>query len=144
MRCIQSVVLHNASRAGQTRGQSKKTKRSRTKDGWSLTDAGVTWAEKNKLRFDMTDKVRKDHRQRSMKFLSRVRRHSVFALYDDNPEKFYPSIGDLADLLRCRVDADEAVWRDRFERIRKHAIATGQDEYIGFVEESFVAYEREQ
>ncbi len=131
-------------RAGQTRGQSKKTGRRPTADGWTLTDAGVKWIETNISRFQSAGNITKDHRQKSLRFLKKIRGHEVFALYDDNPEKFYPSIGDLADLLRCRVDADDAVWRDRFERIRKHAIATGQDEYAGFVEKSIVAYQRQQ
>ena len=131
-------------RTGQTRGQAKRTKRRRTGDGWSLTDAGVNWAEKNKASFDSTGEITKDHRQKSMQVLSKLRRHDVFALYDDSPQEFYPSIGDLADLLRCRVDAEDAVWRDRFERIRKHAVATGQDEFIGFVEKSIEAYRRQK
>lgn len=131
-------------RAGQARGQSKKTGRRPVADGWTLTDAGVNWIEDNVSRFQQAGEITKDHRQKSMVYLSRVRRHRVFALYVDNPQKFYPSIGDLADLLRCRVDADDAVWRDRFERIRKHAVATGQDEYIGFVEKSIEAYRRQE
>lgn len=131
-------------RTGQTRGQSARTKRQRAADGWSLTDAGVSWSEANKERFESAGAVTKEHRQKSMQFLSRVRKHKSFSLYDDNPEKFYPSIGDLADLLRCRVDADDAVWQERFERIRKHAVATGQEEFIGFVEKSIRAYEQQR
>ena len=131
-------------RAGKTRGHSNKTGREPTSDGWILTDAGVRWIEDNESRFESAGNITKDHRQKSLRFLKKIRGHEVFALYDDNPEKFYPSIGDLADLLRCRVDADDEVWRDRFERIRKHAVATGQDEYIGFVEKGIAAYQRQQ
>ncbi len=131
-------------RAGQARGQSKKTGRRPTADGWTLTDAGIKWIENNISRFELAGEITKDHRQKSMQVLSKVRRHDVFALYDDSSQEFYPSIGDLADLLRCRVDADDAVWRDRFERIRKHAVATGQDEFIGFVEKSIEAYRRQK
>ena len=131
-------------RAGQTRGQANRTKRERAADGWVLTDAGVNWSETNKERFESARPVAKEHRQKSMQFLGRVRKHKVFSLYKDNPDKFYPSIGDLADLLRCRVDADDAVWQERFERIRKHAVATGQDEFVGFVERSIQAYEQQR
>ena len=129
-------------RTGQTRGQANRTKRRRTGDGWSLTDAGVNWAEKNKVSFDSTGKITKDHRQKSMQVLSKLRRHDVFALYDDSPQEFYPSIGDLADLLRCRVDADDAGWMDRFERIRKYAVATGKCALIQFYEISSDAIRR--
>lgn len=131
-------------RAGQARGQSKKTGRRPTSDGWTLTDAGVLWIEANISRFQAAGNITKDHRQKSMQVLTRVKDHRVFGLYNDNPEKFYPSIGDLADLLRCRVDADDTVWRDRFERIRKHAIAAGQDEFAGFIEKSIDAYQAQR
>lgn len=131
-------------RAGQTRGQANRTKRPKAGDGWTLTDAGVSWSEQNKTRFQSAGSMIKDHRQKSMQFLTRVKKHKVFGLYNDNPEKFYPSIGDLADLLRCRVDADDAVWRDRFERIRKHAIATDQGEFATFIEKSLEAYQEQR
>jgi len=131
-------------RTGQTRGQANRTKRRKTGDGWSLTDEGVSWSEQNKTRFESAGNVTKDHRQKSMQFLTRVKTHKVFGLYNDNPEKFYPLIGDLADLLRCRVDADDTVWRDRFERIRKHAIAVGQDEFADFIEKSLEAYQEQR
>ena len=127
-------------RAGQARGQSRKTGRRPTADGWILTDAGVKWIEDNISRFQSAGGVTKDHRQKSLRLLKKIRGHKVFGLYNDNPEKFYPSIGDLADLLRCRVDADQAVWTDRFERIRKHAVSAGQDELAGFIEKCIEAY----
>lgn len=131
-------------RTGQTRGHSSKTKRRPSTDGWTLTDAGVRWVKKNKNRFASVGTVTKDHRQKSLQFLRKVKGHKVFAMYSDNPGRFYPLIGDLADMLNCRVDADDMVWRGRFERIRKHAVAAGQDEYIGFVEKSIEAYRKQQ
>lgn len=131
-------------RAGQNRGQSRKTGRRPASDGWTLTDAGVKWVEDNLSRFESTGNITKSHRQKSMQYLSKVKRHKVFSLYSDSHEKFYPSIGDLADLLRCRVDADEVIWKDRFERIRKHAVATGQKDLIGFIEKSINAYEKQR
>ena len=130
-------------RTGQNRGQSNKTGRPPVADGWILTDAGVKWIDGNKSRFGSDDHIIKDHRQKSLQFLKRMRQHKVFALFVDNTEKFYPSIGDLADLLKCRVDADESVWSARFERLRKHAVASGQEEFILFVEKGMEAY-REQ
>ena len=131
-------------RAGQNRGQTKITGRKPTSDGWILTDAGVKWIEGNMGRLESIGTVTKDHRQKSLQILSKVKQHKVFALYNDNPERFFPSIGDLADLLKCRVDADDIVWRDRLERIRKHAVAAGQDEYGQFIEKCAEAYEKER
>ncbi|GAH04277.1 unnamed protein product, partial [marine sediment metagenome] len=70
-------------RSGQTRGQSNRTKREKAADGWSLTDSGVHWSEANKQRFESAGPVTKKHRQKSMLFLRRVKKHKVFALYDD-------------------------------------------------------------
>ena len=131
-------------RTGQTRGQANRTKRRKTGDGWSLTDEGVSWSEQNKTRFESAGQVTKDHRQKSMQLLARVKKHKVFGLYNDNPDKFYPRIGDLADLLRCRVDADDTVWRDRLERIRKHAIAVDQGEFADFIEKCLEAYQEQR
>ena len=110
-------------------------------DGWMLTDAGIRWVEENKTRFDAVGQITKDHRQQSMQFLRKIKNHRVFALYEKDPIQYSPSIGDLADLLRCRVDAHDSVWRDRFEKIRKNAVAAGQNEFLGFVEKSIEAYE---
>ena len=128
-------------RAGQTRGQSNRTNRQRASDGWMLTDSGIHWSEENKSRFETTGHIAKDHRQKSMLALRRVKGHKVFSEYIEHPNKFYPSIGDLADLLRCRVDAEQAVWMGRLERIRRHAVATSQDELVNFLEKCTKAYE---
>ena len=131
-------------RAGQTRGQSNITGRKPTSDGWVLTDAGVKWINENTGRLESVGTVTKDHRQKSLQLLGKVKRHKVFTMYVDNPERFFPSIGDLADLLKCRVDADDMVWRDRLERIRKHAVAAGQDEYGRFIDKCAEAYEKQR
>lgn len=133
-------------RTGQSRGQFQKTQREPTTDGWILTDAGVTWIEQNFQRLQIlgSDAPAKEHRQKTLKFLGRVRKHKVFKQYEDDTDRFYPTIGDLADLLRCRVDADEAVWRERFERIKRHALVSGQNEITGFVEKGIEAYEKQR
>lgn len=133
-------------RAGQSRGQFQKTQRRPTGDGWTLTDAGVKWIGQNvdRLRSRGCDSTPKEHRQKLLQFLGRVRQHKAFKQYERAPERFGPSIGDLADLLRCRVDADQAVWRERFERIRKHAVAAGQNDVLDFIEKSTRAYEAQR
>ena len=120
-------------RTGQNRGQFHRRERSPASDGWALTDAGVRWAQLNRHRLaDFDSASEKTHRQESLKFLGRVRKHRVFAEYRTGRQAFQPAIGDLADLLRCRVDADLSVWDDRLDRIRKHAVQAEQPELVGF------------
>jgi hypothetical protein len=130
-------------RAGQRRGQYQVSGRQPAVDGWTLTDDGIQWVEANqdRLRALVGGIEPKAHRQRVLQFLGRVKRHRVFQQYANNPKTFAPGIGELADLLRCRVDADPGVWKARFEGIRKNAVAAGEAEIVDFVERSTRAYE---
>ena len=67
-------------RAGQSRGQYQWTRRDPMLDGWRLTEAGFTWIEANRARFDALLQASqdrgvfppKDHRQKSRKKLKWV------------------------------------------------------------------------
>ena len=120
-------------RTGQNRGQFHRRERAPASDGWALTDAGIRWAQLNRHRLaDFDSAAEKTHRQQSLKFLNRVRKHKVFGEYQGGSQEFQPAIGDLADLLRCRVDADLSVWEDRLDRIRKHAAVVEQPDFADF------------
>ncbi len=114
-------------RAGQTRRKSAKT----NPDGWILTEAGVAFVRKHGARLaafaGSADK--KDHRQTVLKQLRRIKEHRLFRQYRDDPERFHAPIGQLAELMRCRVDAGPQVWRKRFESTRL-AIAAVEDERL--------------
>jgi hypothetical protein len=127
-------------RSGQKRGQYKKASRKPAVDGWILTESGVQWVESNLDQLSGIGEVTKDHRQKTLQFLKRVKKHKVFDQYTDDPTHYSPSIGDLADLLRCRVDASESIWLDRFDRIKRNAVAAGETIYIDFIEKSIAAY----
>lgn len=130
-------------RTGQRRGQFQMKQRAPSEDGWSLTDAGVAWLEENRERLaQLGGEEPREHRQKIQKVLARVRCHNVFMSFVQFPDKFDPSIGDLADLLRCRVDADKGIWMDRFERIRKNAVAAGDNQVSGFVDLAIGAYKK--
>jgi hypothetical protein len=129
-------------RAGQKRGLTAKTKREPVPDGWILTPAGITWIQKNISTLEKhatTDQIR-EHRQRLLQQLRRVRDHRLFSDYWDSPEKFYPSLGDLADLLRCRVDAELQTWNKRFENMIGKAQAAEDTEVLDFLERCHKAY----
>ncbi len=129
-------------RSGEKRGLSAKTKRQPIEDGWMLTTAGVRWIRDNqgKLAQVVDSGQVKAHRQRLLKQLKRVRDHSLFGIYLENPGRFSPSIGAIADLLRCRVDADAQVWQERLDKVYRQAMAAEQIDVCDFIAKCRDAY----
>ncbi len=121
-------------RSGQDRGK--------IPDGWMLTEDGIEWLKKNHIRFEALagSNELKEHRQKLLQQLKRVKQHVLFEKFITNREQFSPSIGDLADLLRCRVDANPTVWEERFESVLRKAHATDQKEIMEFIEKCNQAY----
>ena len=136
-------------RAGQSRGQYQWTRRDPILDGWRLTEAGFTWIEANRARFDALLQASqdrgvfppKDHRQKSRKKLKWVLDHALFAEFRRGGDAFKPGIWKLADLARCRVDAEPSVWRRRFENLKRLGLETQQQDIVGFIEACVEAYE---
>ena len=136
-------------RTGQSRGQYQKTRRGPMSDGWRLTEAGLDWVDSNRERFEgllegsrqRLDTVSKDHRQKSRKKLKRVVEHPLFERFHSAPNDFKPRIGELADLARCRVDAEATAFHQRFEKMKRLGIETQQPEVVGFIEACIAAYE---
>ncbi|MXX70206.1 MAG: hypothetical protein F4Y74_14760 [Gemmatimonadales bacterium] len=118
-------------RAGQTRRKSAKT----NPDGWMLTEAGVAFVKKHGARLASFARSgnKKDHRQTVLKQLRRIKEHQLFRQYRDEPDGFHAPIGQLADLMRCRVDAESPVWRRRFESARLVIAASDDEELIDFL-----------
>jgi len=132
-------------RAGQHRGQSAKTRRDPTLDGWQLTESGIRWARGNAERLEqvLTHAPSKDHRQKLLRAVSKVRSHTLFAEYQESPERFAPSIGQLADLLRCRVDAGHTVWIGRFRNVERMATEADDQEVTDFILQCRRAFEEQ-
>ena len=128
-------------RTGQSRGQYRKRNQRPSPDGWILTDAGFKWVQENLPRLRQAGEVTRDHRQQSLKFLRRVKQHEAFKSFEASGDNFSPSLGMLADLLRCRVDADPDIWEERFDRISRNATVAGQEEILAFIAKSKAAYE---
>lgn len=129
-------------RTGQKRGMSSKTRRDPVEDGWVLTQSGIEWMRQN-LNFleDFAGSATlKQHRQKILRRLKRIRDHRVFVQYADSPERFHPMIGDLADMLRCRVDAEPEVWRDRFDKLKREAGSAEQEDTLDFAAKCEQAY----
>jgi hypothetical protein len=130
-------------RSGQTSGHYEETRRGPMSDGWQLTNAGLDWIQENTGRFEsiLGKPLTKDHRQKSRRMLKRVREHELFQEFAAAGLGFSPGIGQLADLVRCRVDAEPSVWRARFEKFRRLAIETDQQDIAMFVAACLTAYE---
>ncbi|MDQ7842089.1 MAG: hypothetical protein RDU83_13875 [bacterium] len=129
-------------RAGQNRGLTAKTRRRPVDDGWMLTSRGIAWIEQNRTTIEGiagSDLV-KQHRQKILRQLKRVRDHRLFVQYADSPERFVPMLGQIADLLKCRVDAEHDVWQQRFDRIRRQAQSADQQDVLDFITRCEQAY----
>ena len=129
-------------RSGQGLGHPSKTKRQRTLDGWVLTNAGIRWFKSQASAIDSEASTRQpsDHRQSALRRLKRIFGHRLYYEYAQNPRLFDPSLGDLASLLRCRVDAPPNVWETRFQALNRDATLTDRVELSAFVAACHKAY----
>ena len=131
-------------RAGQATGQPSKTQRKRALDGWILTESGVTWLRSEAGKLDSIEETRelRDHRQKALRRLRRVLEHRVFISFQEDPQEFSPSLGDLASLFRCRVDAPAHVWDARFADLARDATVSDKQGLSEFVENCSKACEQ--
>lgn len=63
----------------------------------------------------------KAHRQKASKRISKIVNHDLYDRYVQQPDSFQPSIGELAQILRCRVDAPPDVWEKRLFNLERDA-----------------------
>jgi hypothetical protein len=133
-------------RAGQKRGLSAKTKRDPIPDGWTLTSRGIAWVQSKREELELlagTGRV-KEHRQQLLRQLKRIKDHPLYAQFLDSPDRFAPAIGQIADLLRCRVDAEPQIWRKRFESVQRQAESAEQPEVLRFIRMCQEAYTQQR
>lgn len=133
-------------RSGVRRGQTARTRREPVTDGWILTEPGLRFIKERDA--DMAQLARskdqKDHRQVPRRDVKRLKEHPLFAEFSAESSSFEPSIGQLADILRCRVDAGPNVWRKRFDKLNRMSITVEDDEFSEFVAKLEMAYEQER
>ena len=105
-------------------------------DGWRLTEAGVKWCLENAHRFEphAGSGDARAHRQETIQKLQRVRGHELFREFQRSPSSVALTIGSLADLFRCRVDAPPLVWQRRVDSYRNLARLTAQEDSLAFLE----------
>jgi hypothetical protein len=123
-------------RAGRGKGQSTGVHPRGSPDGWQLTEKGIAWIKEHEesLALELKQQQPKAHRQEIQQKLSRVKKHDLYKDFIDQPSSFVPSLGSLAELLRCRVDAERAVWYKRFESLRNQALLAQQQDVVDFVD----------
>ena len=129
-------------RSGRARILSSKNQEQQTEDGWLLTESGIEWIHCNlKVLETFADSpTLKQHRHKILRRLKRIRDHKLFTQYIDSPDRFNPMIGDIADMLRCRVDAEVEVWNDRFDKLGREAKSTEQVDLLDFTDKCKQAY----
>jgi hypothetical protein len=81
-------------------------------DGWRLTARGIDWIKSHKDQVERfaASGLLKEHRQKILRDLKRIKDHKLYSQYLDCEQTFSPKIGDIAELLRCRVDAEAEIW----------------------------------
>ena len=123
-------------------GHPSKANRKRAPNRWILTDTGIKWFNHKTSHWenDADALTFSAHRQTALRRLHRVLNHRVFHDYDLEPESFVPSLGDLASLLRCRVDASEDVWEIRLDGLKRDATASNRKELADFITKCRGAY----
>jgi hypothetical protein len=122
-------------RAGRGKGVTAKTGAARTLDGWQLTEGGVKWitANEERLVLQLQQSLPKTHRQEALAKVAKLRKHKLFREYLSKPQGYAPTLGALAELLRCRVDADTPIWKKRFDSLRNLAIQVDQQDVVEFL-----------
>ena len=123
-------------RAGRHQGQYRGRGIPPEADGWSLSEAGVKWVQENQDRVQRSlgTGVDQSNRQEISRALRRVTQSAIFQDFMNDREGFVPKLGDLAELLRCRVDADSHVWSKRFAMLRNQARLAHQGDVLDFLE----------
>jgi len=123
-------------RAGKSQGLTAKTNRKPLSDGWRLTPSGIEWIRENHGTFKeyVESGQTKDHRQKILRELKRIKDHPLYIQFMDSPDRFFPTIGAMAELLRCRVDAEEEVWEQRFEAVQRKAQVANQPDVLKFID----------
>ncbi len=133
-------------RAGEGRGLAAKTKREALPDGWMLTSRGIQWLHDSAGRLESLSlqPVAKPHRQRILKELARLRSHSLFSRFAADQAAFSASVGEIADFLRCRVDAPSEVWTSRFAALRGKGTVADQRDIVSFLQICETTYRASQ
>jgi hypothetical protein len=100
-----------------------------------LTESGLHWVLQHQSLIGeyVADHAAKVHRQKVRREMQRIRTHALFERFSENPDQFTAMIGEIADLLRCRVDAEPETWSARFNTLRRQAETADESEVLDFI-----------
>jgi hypothetical protein len=123
-------------RAGKGVRKARAPQSPAVSDGWMLTDAGAAWVTRHEqeLASLFASRAPRVDRQDLLQRLSRVRTHILFITFKESPTAFSPSLGELADLFKCRPDAPFSIWQKRIQGLRSQARIAGQADTIQFLD----------
>lgn len=127
---------------GLVEGRSGRSSRKTAKgerlhgDGWILTEQGIEWVEQNRDQLEAYSGHGKPkaHRQQLLRDLRPIFKHQLWKSFEEQSESFSPSIGEVADLLRCRVDSASTIWNSRLDGLQRQAILIQRDDLAAFVD----------
>ena len=124
-------------------GQGPRAKSVRTEDGWRLTAPGREWVSAHGERVEgaLNSTALSDRRQRVLQQLRRVYAHSAWSEFCDDANRFSPTLGDLAELMRVRVDAPTDVWNSRFDELLGRSVLIQDEDLIRFARQCRSVYE---
>jgi hypothetical protein len=120
-------------RSGRGRGKATAQSGSRGTDGWTLTEAGIEAFKKVGADFEIDKQVSNKSRNPSVRRLQALRSHKLWKLFLDLGDQLLIDRVDLADLLRCRVDAPTSVWTARFDRLEQDILGLGEKDILPFL-----------
>lgn len=133
-------------RTGRGAGRSAISTRNKASDGWILTEDGMRWFEirSEAIAKHIKSGEFKTHRQKALKRLSKIVNHDLYNRYLRQPDIFYPSIGELAGILRCRVDAPPDIWEKRFFNLERDSKSADDNLLLeGFIKKCRDAYSKQ-
>jgi hypothetical protein len=129
-------------RAGRAPRRQVSSARLSLSDGWMLTNSGATWiaANEHRLAKMMGKREIRHDRQDLLQRLSRVRNHPLFEKFRKIPT-FSPTLGEMAELFRCRPDAPLSIWQKRIQATRNDASLANQDDTLAFLDRCLATVE---
>lgn len=131
--------------AGRVEGKASGTSHGEP-EGWLLTDKGLAWIKENSDLFDgvAAKHERKTHRQLLLRRVRDLASGALYRQFVESGASFSPTIGELAAFLKCRVDANDAVWQRRLAEYRRLGIDAGEEAIVRFAAACSDVYQRER
>ena len=123
-------------RSGRGRGHTRGKSMPRVTDGWTLTETGIAFAKEYDTAIVGAHQrsAPKTHRQQQQRVLGRIRKHPLYCAFEEKGADAELPLGEMADLLRCRVDAEKPVWSKRIDRIRATAQNASDQSILAFAD----------